>query len=132
MPIVCNQPGILSLTRMVSLPSSCLSGQGHLRATGGPVSSPGVFCHLPPSPPPPLTPLPTPIPTRPSLLPPTHPPPWAKVDAHAPLKNCLKKPKIKQGTTSKVNCILFNRSLSPALLNKSSLTQLISIKKIFK
>ena len=35
----------------------------------------------------------------------------------------LKKPKIKQGTTSKVNCILFNRLLSPVLLNKSGLVR---------
>ena len=38
-------------------------------------------------------------------------------------KNCLKRPKIKQGTTSKVNCILFNRLLSPVLLNKSGLVR---------
>ena len=33
------------------------------------------------------------------------------------------RPKIKQGTTSKVNCILFNRLLSPVLLNKSGLVR---------
>ena len=31
--------------------------------------------------------------------------------------------KIIQGTTSKVNCILFNRLLSPVLLNKSGLVR---------
>ena len=36
------------------------------------------------------------------------------------MQNRLKRLKIKQGTTSKVNCILFNRLLS---LNKSSLVQ---------
>ena len=45
---------------------------------------------------------------------------WAKIDAHL-RKNRLNRPKIKQGTTSKVNCILFNRLLSPVLLNKSDL-----------
>ena len=49
---------------------------------------------------------------------------WAKIDAHL-RKNRLKRPKIKQGTTSKVNCILFNRllRLSPVLLNKSGLVR---------
>ena len=35
----------------------------------------------------------------------------------------MKRPKIKQGTTSKVNYILFNRLLSPVLLNKSGLAR---------
>ena len=48
---------------------------------------------------------------------------WAAgFDAHL-RKNRLKRPKIKQGTTSKVNCILFNRLLSPVLLNKSGLVR---------
>ena len=38
-------------------------------------------------------------------------------------KNRLKRPEIKQGTTSKVNCILFNRLLNPVLLNKSGLVR---------
>ena len=38
-------------------------------------------------------------------------------------KKHLKRPKIKQGTTSKVNCILFNRLLNPILLNKSGLVR---------
>ena len=46
----------------------------------------------------------------------------AKIDAHL-RKNRLKRPKIKQGTTSKVNCILFNRLLSPVLLNKTGLVR---------
>ena len=48
--------------------------------------------------------------------------PGAKIDVHL-RKNRLKRPKIKQGTTSKVNCILFNRLLSPVLLNKSGLVR---------
>ena len=48
--------------------------------------------------------------------------PPAEIDAHLQ-KNHLKRLKIKQGTTSKVNCILFNRLLSPVLLNKSSLAR---------
>ena len=46
----------------------------------------------------------------------------AKIDAHL-RKNRLKRPKIKQGTASKVNCILFNRLLSKVLLNKSGLVR---------
>ena len=46
----------------------------------------------------------------------------AKIDAHL-RKNRLKRPKIKQGTTSKVNCILLNRLLSKVLLNKSGLVR---------
>ena len=42
---------------------------------------------------------------------------------HTCEKNHLKRPKIKQGITSKLNCILFNRLLSPVLLNKSGLAQ---------
>ena len=61
-------------------------------------------------------------PTPPPLLPTSHPPPRAKIDAHL-RKNRLKRPKIKQGTTSKVNCILFNSLLSPVLLNKSGLVR---------
>ena len=57
---------------------------------------------------------------------PTRPPPCntasAKIDAHL-RKNRLKRPEIKQGTTSKVNCILFNRLLNPVLLNKSGLVR---------
>ena len=45
------------------VPSACLYGQDHLWATGHLVSSPGVFCLLPPHPPTPLAP-PSP-PTRP-------------------------------------------------------------------
>ena len=47
---------------------------------------------------------------------------WAKIDAHL-RENRLKRPEIKQGTTSKVNCILFNRLLNPILLNKSGLVR---------
>ena len=39
------------------------------------------------------------------------------------LKNLLKRLKIKEGTTSKVNYILFSRLLSIVLLNKHSLAQ---------
>ena len=46
----------------------------------------------------------------------------AKINAYL-RKNRLKRPKIKQGTTSKVNCILFNRLLNPVLLNKSGLVR---------
>ena len=93
------------------VPSAWLYGQDHLWAAGHLVSTPGeVF--PPPSPPP----LPSP--------PPSHPPPrnTAKIDAHL-RKNRLKRPKIKQGTTSKVNCILLNRLLSKVLLNKSGLVR---------
>ena len=80
--------------------------------------SPRVFTwgFLPP-------PSPPPHPTRPSLS--SHPPPprnTAKIDAHLQ-KNRLKRPEIKQGATSKVNCILFNRLLNPVLLNKSRLVR---------
>ena len=72
------------------------------------------FCHLPPHPPP-HPPLP--------LLQPAHPlVTLAKIDAHLQ-KNRLKRPEIKQGRTSKVNCILFNRLLSKVLLNKSGLVR---------
>ena len=47
---------------------------------------------------------------------------WAEIGAHL-RKNRLKRLKIKQGTTSKVNCILFNRLLNPVLLNKSGLVR---------
>ena len=60
--------------------------------------------------------LPSPTPPLPSS-PPTHPP------LVTLRKNHLKRLKIKQGTTSKVNSILFNRLLSPVLLNKSGLVQ---------
>ena len=68
---------------------------------------------------------PPPLPAPP-LLPPTHPPPCN--DGLKLMHTCkkiagLKRPKIKQGTTSKVNYILFNRLLSPVLLNKSGLTR---------
>ena len=65
-------------------------------------------------------PSPPPTPTRPSP-PPVHPPPCNSGPKlmHTCEKNRLKRPKIKQGTTSKVNYILFNRLLSPVLLNKS-------------
>ena len=69
-------------------------------------------------------PSPPPTPTHPSP-PPTHPPPCNSGPKlmHTCEKNNLKRPKIKQGTTSKVNCILFNRLLSPVLLNKSGLAR---------
>ena len=44
-------------------------------------------------------------------------------DTLAPVKNRLKRPKIKRGTTLKVNCTLLNRLLSPVLLNKSGLAR---------
>ena len=60
-------------------------------------------------------PPPSPPPTPPRLSPPpAHPPP------------CNSGPKLmhtKQGTTSKVNYILFNTLLSPVLLNKSGLAR---------
>ena len=61
--------------------------------------------------------LPTPHPFPPPRL-----PLWAEIGAHL-RKNRLKRLKIKQGTTSKVNCILFNRLLNPVLLNKSGLVR---------
>ena len=60
------------------------------------------------------------------LLPPPHPPPrntGLKLMHMHLRKNHLRRPKIKQGTTSKVNCILFNRLLSPVLLNNSGLVR---------
>ena len=96
------------------VPSAWLYGQDHLWATGHLVSSPGEVFPLP---------SPAPHPTLPSPPPSSlQPTPWAKIDAHL-RKNRLKMPKIKQGTTSKVNCILFNRLLSPVLLNKSGLVR---------
>ena len=73
--------------------------------------------HLPPSPS-------FHSPTRPRL-PLTHPPPSKSrlKLMHTFEKNRLKRLKIKQGTTSKVNCILFNRLLSKVLLNKSGLVR---------
>ena len=67
-------------------------------------------------------PTPPPHPPLPSSHPPTPSYHWAKIDAHL-RKNRLKRPKIKQGTASKVNCILFNRLLSKVLLNKSGLVR---------
>ena len=57
--------------------------------------------------------------------PPTHPPPrnsGLKLE-HTFKKNRLKRLKIKRGTTSKVNYILFNRLLSMVPLNKSGLVR---------
>ena len=62
------------------------------------------------------------LPPHPTSYPPTPSQHWAKIDAHL-RKNRLKRPEIKQGTTSKVNCILFNRLLNPVLLNKSGLVR---------
>ena len=128
------------------VPSAWLYGQDHLWETGHLVSSPawGGFSSSLPTPhttlpsPPPSPPHPTPPPSpppphpsslptpTPPLLPPTHP----LVTLHGLKlmhmhlrKNRLKRPKIKQGTTSKVNCILFNRLLSLVLLNKSGLVR---------
>ena len=47
---------------------------------------------------------------------------WAEIGAHL-RKNRLKRLKIKRGTTSKVNYILFNRLLSMVPLNKSGLVR---------
>ena len=109
-PVECTNWALLAWNSTLDwndVPSAWLYGQDHLWATGHLVSSPReVFTLLfPPSPP---------------LLPPTHP--LVKIDAHLQ-KNRLKRPKIKQGTTSKVTCILFNRLLSPILLNKSGLVR---------
>ena len=74
----------------------------------------GSFSLLPPNPPTLTYPSP----------PPTHPPPCnAGLKLMHTIKNCLKRHKIKRGTISKVNCILFNRLLSPVLLNKSGLVR---------
>ena len=74
----------------------------------------GGFFLLPPHPP---------TPTRPSP-PPAHPSPCnSGPKLMCTCKNRLKRPKIKQGRTSKVNYILFNRLLSPVLLNKSGLAR---------
>ena len=59
------------------------------------------------------------------LLPP-HPPPrnsGLKLEHTFRRKNRLKRLKIKRGTTSKVNYILFNRLLSMVPLNKSGLVR---------
>ena len=90
------------------VPSAWLYGQDHLWATGHLVSSPGGFSSsLPPH-------HTFPLPTR---------PPPCNTGMHTFEKNHLKRPKIKQGTTSKVNCIIFNRLLNPILLNKSGLVR---------
>ena len=100
------RPGCMVRTICGQLVTSCL----HL----------GRFFLLPPHP---LPTPPSPPLSSPPLLPPTHPLiTLAKIDVHL-RKNRLKRPKIKQGTTSKVNCILFNRLLSPVLLNKSGLVR---------
>ena len=85
----------------------------------------GSFSLLPPHPPP-LPPLPSPPPTH---LPPT-PSPLPALTHPPPSKSGLKlmhtfknSSKIKQGTTSKVNCILFNRLLNSVLLSKSGLVR---------
>ena len=104
-PIGCYRPRILPLTGMMSLQPGCKVKTicGQLRTSCVHLGSFGL---LPPHP----------------FPPPTHPPP-----SNSGLKlmyNLQKKSsKIKQGTTSKVNCILFNRLLSPVLLNKSGLVQ---------
>ena len=95
------RPGCMVRTICGQLVTSCL----HL----------GRFFLLPPHPPTPTLPSP----------PPSHPPPHntgLKL-MHTFEKNRLKRPKIKQGTASKVNCILFNRLLSKVLLNKSGLVR---------
>ena len=87
----------------------------------------GVFATSPPHPPSlsshPHPPPPHPPPPHP---PPPHPPPPYNTGLklmHTFQKNRLKRPEIKQGTTSKVNYILFNRLLNPVLLNKSGLVR---------
>ena len=104
------RPGCMVRTICGQLVTSCL----HL----------GRFFLLPPHPPTPPSPplLPPHPPPLLSSLPPTPSQHWAKIDAHL-RKNRLKRPKIKQGTTSKVNCILLNRLLSKVLLNKSGLVR---------
>ena len=77
----------------IDVPSAWLYGQDHLWATQDLVCSPRSFS----------------LPTSPPLPPPaSHPPTpyyvWDEIDAH------LRK---NRGTTSKVNCILFNRLLIP-------------------
>ena len=63
------------------------------------------------------------LPPHPSPPPSCPPPHNTELKLMHTFKNRLKRPKIKQGTTSKVNCILFNRLLSPVLPNKSSLVR---------
>ena len=67
-------------------------------------------------------PTPTPYPPLPPF---THPPPCnAGLKLMHTFKKIIRKDlKIKQEITSKVNCILFNRLLSPILLNKSGLVR---------
>ena len=96
------RPGILPLTGIMSLRPGCMVRT----ICGQPRRSPRVFTWGGFS---------SYLPTHTSLH-------WAKIDAHF-RKNRLKRPKIKQGTTLKVNCILFNRLLSPVLLNKSGLVR---------
>ena len=97
-PIGHYRPGILPLTGMMSLQLGCMVRTicGQLRTS---CLHLGSF----------------------SLLPPTHPL-VTLVGAHL-RKNRLKRLKIKQGTTSKVNNILFNRLLSIVPLNKSGLVR---------
>ena len=91
------------------VPSAWLYGQDHLWATSHLVSSPGeVFTS--PSPPPPQPPLPSSLPPTPR-------------NTGLKLMHTFKKKGLKSRTTSKVNCILFNRLLSPVLLNKSGLVR---------
>ena len=71
----------------------------------------GALASSLPTPPP----LPAPHPPTPSKL-------WAEIEAHH-RKNRLKRLEIQQGTTSKVNCILFNSLLNKVLLNKSGLVR---------
>ena len=77
------------------VPSAWLYGQDHLWTTSHLMSSP-VEVFPPPSLPP--------TPPSPPLLPPSCHPliTLGKIDTHL-RKNRLKRPKIKQGTTSKVN-----------------------------
>ena len=63
-----------------------------------------------------------PTPPQPPLLP-TPPPRNTGLKLMHTFEKSSERPKIKQGTTSKVNCILFNRLLNPVLLNKSGLVQ---------
>ena len=112
-PIGRYRPGILPLTGMMSLRSGCM-----VRTICGQLVTSclhlGRFFLLLQHPPP-HPPLPSSLPPTPSLH-------WTKIDAHL-RKNRLKRPEIKQGATSKVNYILFNRLLNPVLLNKSGLVR---------
>ena len=109
-PVVCYGSGIIPMpcTYVISSPWWC--DQGHVWTT----------CDIPWGPL--ASSLHTPHPTLSSSHPPTPSLHWPKTEEHR-LKNHLKRLKIQQGYSSKVNYTIVKRLLWACLLNKHSLAQ---------